>query len=486
MLVAFVIGAKSITDNSLLTHLATGDLILGDGAVPSVDPYSRTAPGLPWTVQSWLASLAYATVDRVGGGGALRLLHGLVAAMLGAGLWRLTAPARQVVPRTALTMMPIVIGAGLWSPRPFMFGLLAMVALLGIVQSDRSPALLLPLFWFWTNTHGSFPLGLALLGGLLVGQVLDDLLANNAAAFGYLERNRLLRYLGFGVGGTLLGALNPVGPRILWFPVQLLGRREALEGVVEWQAPSFTTSPEIVFLGLVPVVAIAARRGAPWRDLFPAVCFVLGGFLAIRNISIAAVVVVVLLAPSFRDMFGAEDGTSVNLISRTLGPAVCAAGILVAAIVVGQPGLNLDLYPVEEVDYLEARGLTGTADAGLIHREAVGNYLAYRYGPESSVFIDDRFDFYPTMVTKDHLVLLDGGDYGAVLDRWDGEVVLWEAETVLADWLAESDRWDVVVDHDDWIIACRMDSKSYNRCSGSHEVSDSSVGDKDVVDSASD
>lgn len=461
MLVAFVIGAKSITDNSLLTHLATGELILGDRSVPSADPYSRTAPGSPWTVQSWLASVVYASLDRIAGGAGLRLLHGGVAALIGAGIWRLTAPACQVVPRTALTMMPIVIGAGLWSPRPFMFGLLAMVVLLTVVQSQAPPWILVPLFWLWVNSHGSFPLGLALLGGLLVGEFLDRGRLADAP-----ELSRLLRYLGMAVAGTMVGAINPIGPRILWFPVQLLGRREALEGVVEWQPPSFSSPPELVFLGLLPVVAIAARRGAPWRSLLPSICFVLGGFLAIRNISVAAVVVVVLLAPSFRDLFGTEDGAAVNVLSRTLGPAVLVAGLLVAAIVAGQPGLDLDLYPVDEVDYLEARGLVGTPEVGLIHREAVGNYLAFRYGPESAVFIDDRFDFYPTSVTGDHLTLLDGGDYGGVLDRWGGEVVLWEADTVLADWLEQSEQWDLVRNEDDWVIACRLSSPAYERCAG--------------------
>ncbi|MEM7325921.1 MAG: hypothetical protein AAF531_22740, partial [Actinomycetota bacterium] len=246
-LVAFVIGAKVITDNSLLTHLATGELILGDRSVPAVDPYSRTAPGEPWTVQSWLASVVYATLDRLAGGAGIRLLHGLVAALIGVGLWRLTAPAHQVVARTALTMIPIVIGAGLWSPRPFMFGLLAMVILLTIVQSNGPPVLLVPLFWLWANSHGSFPLGVALLAAMAVGQLVDDRLVGDR-----LSNDRpghqlwwLRRYVAAALLGTFVAAVNPIGPRILWFPVQLLGRREALEGVVEWQPPSFASPPEL-------------------------------------------------------------------------------------------------------------------------------------------------------------------------------------------------------------------------------------------------
>ena len=79
-LVGFVVGARTITDNSFLTHLATGQLIIAGWSVPTVDPYAYSAAGAPWTVQSWLASLVYAGLDATAGGWAIRLLHGLVGA----------------------------------------------------------------------------------------------------------------------------------------------------------------------------------------------------------------------------------------------------------------------------------------------------------------------------------------------------------------------------------------------------------------------
>ena len=60
------IGSAALSDNSFFTHLATGRLILRDGAIPTVDPYTFTARGEPWVVQSWLASLVYAAVERLG------------------------------------------------------------------------------------------------------------------------------------------------------------------------------------------------------------------------------------------------------------------------------------------------------------------------------------------------------------------------------------------------------------------------------------
>ncbi len=67
------IGLDRLSDNSFLTHLATGRLILDHG-VPRTDPYSFTANGQPWVVQSWLASVIYAWIESWFGANGIRVL----------------------------------------------------------------------------------------------------------------------------------------------------------------------------------------------------------------------------------------------------------------------------------------------------------------------------------------------------------------------------------------------------------------------------
>ncbi len=453
-LLGFVIGAKTMTDNSLLTHVATGREVIDRGSVPTVDLYSSTAAGQPWTVQSWLASLIYGTVDRLGGPWAIRTVHGLVSAAIGVGLWQLTRPAVQIVPRLVLAILPLVLGLYLWSPRPLMFGLLAMVAVLQVLQLDRPAWVLVPVMWLWVNAHGSFPMAVALLAAAAVGAWIDE----------RTTPRRELRFLTYALGGIALGAVNPLGPRLLWFPFHLLGRSQALDRVVEWQAPSFDNYWEWLFLALMPLIVLAAKRGARWQSILPAIGFLVGGLFAVRNMAIASVVIVAMVAPTLQQFYGAEDGSTVSMWSRLLGKA-SIAGMAVAAIaVVVQPALRLELYPIDEIDYLEARGLVATAEVNLIHREAVGNYLTFRYGDQASVFIDDRFDFYPLDVTADHLTLLYGGDYAEVLDRRAADVVLWAADSLLGDHLEAAEDWSIARRSDAWIIACRRDSPVFDRC----------------------
>jgi len=450
----FAVGGRIISDNSLLTHLATGNLIVEQGRVPAADPYSHDFVGMAWTVQSWLASLVYSQAVSLGGEPMLRLIHGLLAALVMAGVWRLTAPARQLVTRVGLALLPLLVGGSLWSPRPFMFGLVGMVVVLLVMRGLVRPWALLPAMYLWVNSHGSFPLALVLIGAAAVGQVIDERRPPITS----------LRIGGWMVAGMMFAGFNPVGPRLWWFPVMLLSRGEALEEVVEWAPPSFDKPVDYVYLGLLPLLVVAAKRGMPWADLLPALGFFATGLLAIRNMATASLVIVAMVAPTLTELVGRTVGDERGRPARMVtvaGVTGLAVSVFVAAT---SPGLVLDRYPVDAFDYLEARALAPSDDVIVVHREGVGNYLTYRYGAEAGVFIDDRFDFYPVDRTKDHLTLVYGGDYRDVLDRHHADVVVWERDSELTDWLDEEPGWDLAYRDDEWVVACRTSGPAADRC----------------------
>ncbi|MDH3294780.1 MAG: hypothetical protein OER95_10730 [Acidimicrobiia bacterium] len=450
----FVVGARIIADNSLLTHLATGDLIVATAEVPDVDPYSRQFAGEPWTVQSWLASLVYSWTVRLAGTPGLRLVHGLAAWAVMAGCWRLTSPANQLAVRTGLTVFPLAIGATFWAPRPFMFALLGLVVVLLVLRGFARPWVLLPTMWMWVNSHGSFPLAVVLLGAVIVGSLIDH----------RRVPRRELAILAWTAAGIGVGGVNPVGLRLWWFPFQLLGRGEALERVVEWEPPNFERPAEYLYLVGALIIVIAARRRLPWADLLPALAFFAGGLLAIRNIVPASVVIVVMVAPALAGLIGAETGERRGVLARG-GSLAALAGLLAAGFsVLVSPGLTLERYPVNAVGYLEDHGLVANDEVVVVHREGVGNYLTYRFGSRARVFIDDRFDFYPVSQTSDHVELLYGVDYDEVLDRHQADVVLWQTESGLADWLAETPDWSLAYTDEDWLVACRRSSPVIDRC----------------------
>ncbi len=482
--VGFSITARVTADNSLLTHVATGRLILESGSVPTTDPYSSHFSGETWTVQSWLASVVYAATVDVGGFAWLRVLHGWIGFGLVAGFWQVTAAARSLATRMALTVGLLVVADAFWSPRPLLFGLAGLLAVLLALEGRLRPIWLVGTMWLWVNTHGSFPLAAILWGATVAGVMIDLLLSSGRTRIAepdpVLERlaaavravpSELWR-IGVAVTvGTLAGAISPLGPRLLWFPFATVLRRESMERVVEWQAPTFSSPSELLYLLLIGGIVVAARRNRfGWRYLLPAVVFLAVGFLAVRNIAPGAIVALGLLTHGLEPDQSSPAHVQAKRSARASGPArVAVFGGLALVLVLSSmaasgPGLDLDRYPVAAVDYLEERGLVARDDVSLVHREAVGNYLTYRYGTEASVYMDDRFDFYPVERTTDHLDLVYGGRYDEVLSKVDASVVLWQADGLLADWLRRSDSWSMAFEDEEWIVACRRTTSTFTSC----------------------
>ena len=97
----------------------------------------------------------------------------------------------------------------MWTERPFLFGAIGLALTIFAADDRIDPRWMVPIMWVWVNTHGSFPFAVVLLVLLAAGRWLDERVTPAVE----------LRALAWTVGGTLLGGLNPIGPRILVFPV---------------------------------------------------------------------------------------------------------------------------------------------------------------------------------------------------------------------------------------------------------------------------
>ncbi len=443
------IGLAPLHDNSFMTHLATGRIILDEGSIPRVDPYSFTAHGRPWTVQSWGASVIYAGLERVAGLAGIRALIGVCCALLALLAWRLTRPAGSLVARLLPGILLLGIGANLWAERPLLLGLLCLGAVILAAEGDLDPRWLVPVMWFWVNVHGSFPLGLAALGVFAVGRWFDR------------ERPEVeLRALAWAVVGTMLGALNPLGLRLLVFPLQLLQHREAFAQIQEWQPPEWHTPAEWFFavqLGLA--VLLCLLRGRRWRIALPVLVFGAASLLSVRNVAQASFIMLPGMAACLAGL-GSIDGRRRAALLRPIAAVMVAACLLLTTIgLAGQPDTELSGYPEAPITWMRSNGLLDRSDR-VVSRDFVGNYLEARYGPDKvQVYLDDRVDMYPIEVIRDYSQLIHpGGKYQQVLNRARATAVLWDSDSPLGRWLvrqstSDQPTWQVVHETDDWVVA---------------------------------
>ena len=153
-LVGFGVGASRISDNSFLTHLATGREMLESGIVRS-EVFTWTSNGESNVVQSWLASLVYGVVDDIAGFYGLRLLTAVLAALLAGAAWRLTRANPSIVTRMAIVVPLLLIGRMNWSERPLLMALVLFAGLILVVEGDGKPRWLIVAGALWVNIHGS-------------------------------------------------------------------------------------------------------------------------------------------------------------------------------------------------------------------------------------------------------------------------------------------------------------------------------------------
>ena len=453
------LGLRPISDNSTLVHLRTGLEILRTGRVPLRDPYSYTAPGHPWVVQSWLASVVYAAADRISHQ-ALVVEQGLLYGALGVVIAlcaRSSTPWRWLV----ATVLAVAASAPGWSPRPLMFGLVCLGLTIVVAERRAHPMWLIPVVWVWVNTHGSFPLGLAWLGARAVGAAIDRRGLPRAA----------LAHLGAFALGMAVAIANPIGLRLLTFPLVALHKKSTFQGIVEWHSPNFQ-DPN-TFIALVFIVAsfvVLLRNPLPWAELLPVCGFLALALIAARNLGPLGVALAPALAASLSahppielDGRGRWGGPLAALGRRgwwrlvVTGGAVAALAMFVIDAIAG-PGLALGSYPVAAVDEAARQGRLGPAHR-IVAVDTVGCYLVWRAGPSTKVFIDDRYDMYPRQVG------VDAGQIGAarddvtsVLDHWRVDTVVWSTAQALPQQLLALGGWRQTYRDSNWALLVRDDA----------------------------
>lgn len=445
------LGLRRLGDNSLFLHARTGIDMVRTGSIPRVDPYSFTARGRPWVVQSWLPEATYGVAHRLAGFTAIRLEHGFLYALLA---WLLARRARTGSPaRTALAAaLALGVGVAYWSPRPLAFGLVAFAVTVTIVEERRSPWLLVPVVWVWVNSHGSFPLGATWLVLVAVGQWLDG--RREAAP----RRPPVLPWLAAFLAGLAASLVNPLGPRLLVFPLTLLEKREAFRHVVEWR-PLDLGSPTGLFSLAVLIAAVGvlvrARQRLGWHDLLPAGALVLLGLLAQRNLPVAAVALAPVLGRALQAPEGAASGAATGEaapLHMVLAGLLGALALLFAAGVVREPPLDLQGYPVKALELAREQGPLRR----LVTDDVAAGYVILVHGRHAGVFIDDRVDLYPVRVTADYLRLADGHPRAAdILDRYGADVVVWEAKRPLVRQMEGTGAWRRVGTREGWAVLVR-------------------------------
>lgn len=471
--VAAFVASRPLTDNSFLTHLATGRLILERG-VPESNPFLFTGTDFP--VPSWWWSVLLGVTEVVAGPTGIRVVTAVVAFAVGAVLVRLarvdldlsgsaTVAAAGGVPvaddRAAgrsgdllATVLPA--GLGLYcvlqflSGRPHLAGYLLLALALVVATERRSPWWLVGIFTIWVNVHGSWLYGVMVLGLLVAARWIDER---------RVRTDELMKPVAAALGVVLGGVLYPRAFELVLLPTRQFGdpiEREALSAYREWARVGLGQPMLWALLVLGGLAAWGALRRRRWGTLGMVVLLVVMGWSGARLVPIAAVSLVPFAGAGLAGLgsLGLPTGVGIRRC-WTVSAAVLA---LTVVGVVATPDYRLDRYPVAAVDWLVARDLAGASapdELRVVSHDYVGNYLEWRFGADANAYVDDRPDA-ATLVQYRRILRVEEG-WQQELVSIDPDVVLWRTESPLTAELATLDGWVRAVELGDYTVFCHID-----------------------------
>lgn len=486
----FLVSLMPLPPNDFWWHLKIGEIIFTTRAIPTTNMFAWTLPpDAPFTYGAWLGELLLYLLYRAGGLPLVTFARNLLV-MLAFWLvgrmawersrsWRLTAPALALAGMMSLNKL--IIRPQIWA-----FPLFALYLWLltrytarnqarSEAESARSQArseaecrirarwllLLPPLMAFWVNVHGSFVLGLVLVGIFAMGEALRTVWsqARNEAECSFAGsqarseakcRPDALSWrevgLLFGVGAlTALATLvNPRGLGIAAYVVDLLTDRPSQALGMEWQSPTPSDVANVVFyisiLVLVVTLAVARRRRTP-TDLLLIVGFLWLAWSGIRYIVWYGMAVMPILAeewaalwPRLAALPARRHPVNLVLVLLLAVPVVLAQPWWVERLPLpetywnqvwrGSPigPLVSRETPVAAVEYLRAH-----PGGRLFHEMGYGSYLIWAL-PQQGVFVDPRVELYPYGQWLDYLRISQGARYNELLEAYGADRLMVDRE----------------------------------------------------------
>lgn len=379
-----ILRAGTLAETDTFWQIRTGLLTLERGSIPRVDPFSWTAPGEPWTLNSWgynvVVGAAYQAAGLPGAAvicGAIIMATVAVVLVLARQLHSSPTMAASVL----LLTSPVLLS---WlSARPQLVDYLAVMVLLfllgRVVDGRRPGAAVLSVgvvMAIWVNLHAAALLGVAIAG------VTGILLLVRG-----VTRSAGLRCLAATAAAGIGALLNPYG--IGLFTQTAAVKDASADVVVEWQHldPTSPAQMVMVLLGVVGL-ALAARR----RDVvFTAALGVatLGSLLAIRILPILVLIAVPVLAAALTRLTSAGRARRVHRVVVAVSAAVLASLVALAVPSLGHVGRpDAELYPVAVVKAIPDR-------CHVFNSYLIGGFVLLER-PDVLVSIDSRNDFYGT------------------------------------------------------------------------------------------
>jgi len=412
------------SDPDMWWHLKVGELIWNSHSIPRVDVFSFSVAGHPTTAQEWLSEVTIYGAYHFGGYPGLMLWLCILASAVVLAGYVLSALYSGNVKIAFLgglvTWLFATVGLAV---RPHLIGYLLLVLELLILHCGKNKDArwfyaLPPLFALWINFHSSFVFGFVVLAVVLGSSFMQfewGLVV--AQRWPWSERKTLT--IAAGLSGLAL-FLNPIGPKLIWYPFDVMFNQPLNLGVVsEWQQTNFSDPHGLGLLivaGLMIAVALIRCAKIYIHELL---LLALLFYFAVRHGRmeflfgiVAGPILCRLLADAWDRYHPERDRILPNAILMLIAAVAVVLGFPSSSNLVEQVN---NANPVKAVEFIQRSGLSGR----MLNEYVYGGYLIWA-APEHPVFVDGRADVYePAGVLADYMQFMSLDiDSQSILDKY--------------------------------------------------------------------
>ncbi len=501
-----LLSIRPLWHSDIWAHLKFGQWIVQHRQLPAQEPFSPFTDQQPYIHFQWLNQvgmyLVFAAGERLAGGDELhRLASGaemlaLLFTLLGlTRLLLLLLAYRRISGSMPLACVGLflVVSVGLFygnMQRPQVVGEVLFAAMLLAlsrpVLSRRAMILIPTVFVLWANLHGSYAVGLVLLGAVLLGRVFtvgrSTGLWDSKPILNDTQVRRL--FLTAFISVVAISLLNPHGPSLFVYTLRF-SQDPNIASLAEWQPLDFQweVGPQWGY-GVLCIAVIATQILSP-RLLSPTSLFLCASFgvlplLERRMLTWWIVLVPWIVLPEWAEMGRRVRWPWLHYQSQANGAkTVMAVCLFVLALLLspsvrwlrtGQPRpLDVSLsagtpwklaaqllappndkpYYPELADALRRGYPEGRFRGRIFASETQGDYLLWALPPDYPVLIYTHLQLFPPEHWQNCLKVLAGETgWREVLDQYGANLIVVEVEghPQLTEALKADSDWRIVVD----------------------------------------
>jgi hypothetical protein len=461
-----------LTDGDTGWHIRTGEWILQHGAVPKTDLFSFTKPHAPWFAWEWAWDVAFAGIHGVAGLAGVAFVNACLLCVISLLLFRLIRRCCDNDLLSFLFTLMAMCGSALhWLARPHLFSWLLLLAFLHILTSAEQGSVKqlrwLPLLTLiWTNVHGGFLIGMLLVLSAAAGEACREAFGKQPSWNSALAKARpYLLCSGLCAAATFV---NPYTWRLHAHIFSYLRDSKLLDNIAEFQSISFHHGAAFFFECMLLLGGASIWWCIRSGKFTAAILIVLWAHLALaggRNIPIFLFVASPWAACMVRDALRAaksqtclapvlitaadvgRDLRRLDRVGRLHVASAMAVGVMAVFFASGHSGFesqfDAKVFPIQAVP-----GLPALTNGRIFTYDQWGDYLIYRYWPNSKVFMDGRSDFYGHEFVESYLHLLNADHrWRSQLNEYAIDSVVLKPDAPLAKVLKQSRNWRILFDN---------------------------------------